>query len=142
MSIVWRSLGGTWRNFSANGRGELFDSASKLIKKGTFVGKTTLHGEGSVVDYSSPDVILFLGNFQNMQKQGAFVRYTISSSEWTKLVSSKTGASVSAIKSICNYDQDTFVSEASSAGVNLQIDIALIERAKSTSFTKFNFVEI
>jgi hypothetical protein len=76
-----------------------------------------------------------------MQKQGQFVKYTISADEWNKLVVSKTGASIIATKSVCSFDQDTFISEVSSAPVNLRVDISLVAKSKSTAFSKFNFVE-
>jgi len=140
MPIVWRSKGGVWKNFSATGKGELYNSDTKIIKKGNFSsGSKLTDANGTLIDYSGTDgAFIYVGNFEDSSKKGALVRYTIPSQEWKELLASKTGKVLGVVKEQCVYDNDTLISSDAAAPVNIKVSLALLPNS-SDAISRFDF---
>lgn len=143
MSVVWRSHGGHWRNGKATGKGELYNGRTKTIHIGEFKDSLTVSsGPATVVDYSGSDALIYVGEFVEGQKQGTIVRYTISKSEWSALLASRTGKVVTAAKETCTFADDVYVGSSLSETKSLRITLAIFINPAGVIITKFELKEI
>lgn len=104
MGIFWRPRGGNWQGGGPVGFGELYNSATKLIRKGCFSGSALTDPNGQLIDYNSGAVI-YQGAFINDKKTGPFTVYTIAPDIWS-LVQPGVETTVSCTKKNVVYADD------------------------------------
>jgi len=109
MGIFWRPRGGKWAGGGPVGFGELYDSNTKLIKKGCFTAAGLSDPNGQVIDYNS-GAIIYCGNFVDDKKEGQFTVYTIAPDIW-ELVRPAVETTVSCTKKNVVYSNDVVVGD-------------------------------